>query len=157
MLTTALNKGSSLERSCLRLAASGVFLLLVAAQLGCGRPFNVKTQPNLAPTSYAAKTTVDSITVEAQAITDEDFLYDTFDANLISAAGFTNAGTITLDTAGNTGENLTLTVASGTLVNEGTINLGNTSGSQRTIAAELLNIATGVIGVTSNKDRKSVV
>src|SRR5262245_47928707 len=52
---------------------------------GCGRPFNVKTQPSLPPARYAETTTVDGITIGAQPITDEDLLYDTFDANLISA------------------------------------------------------------------------
>lgn len=85
MLTTALNKGSSSKRLPLGLAVGSTLLLLLAAQFGCGRPFNVKTQPNLPPASYAAKATVDSVAVEAQAVTDEDFLYDTFDANLISA------------------------------------------------------------------------
>src|SRR5258705_5552165 len=85
MLTTALNKRGSSKRFPFRLAASSALLLLAPVQFGCGRPFSVKTQPNLPPASYAAKATVDSVAVEAQAITDEDFLYDTFDANLISA------------------------------------------------------------------------
>lgn len=56
-----------------------------AASLGCGRPFNVKTQPALPPPINAARASVDGVAVEAYAITDEDFLYDTFDANLIAA------------------------------------------------------------------------
>jgi hypothetical protein len=59
--------------------------MLMVTSFGCGRPFNVKTQPSLPPARYAGTTTVDSITIGAQAITDEDLLYDTFDANLISA------------------------------------------------------------------------
>jgi hypothetical protein len=35
--------------------------------------------------NYAAKASADGVGVQAQAITDEDFLYDNFDANLISA------------------------------------------------------------------------
>ncbi len=103
MLTTALNKGGSSKRFPFRLAASSALLLLASAQFGCGRPFSVKTQPYLPPASYAAKTTVDSIAVEAQAITDENFLYDTFDANLISAGVLpvrvmlTNSGGESLD------------------------------------------------------------
>jgi hypothetical protein len=103
MLTTALNKGSSSKRFPFRIAASSSLLLLASAQFGCGRPFSVKTQPNLPPASYAAKATVDSVAVEAQAITDEDFLYDTFDANLISAGvlpvrvKLTNSGGEALD------------------------------------------------------------
>ena len=85
MSTTAFDRRPSSKRFSSRFAAGPVLLLLATAQLGCGRPFNVKTQPYLPPTSYAAKAVVDSIAVEAQAITDEDLLYDTFDANLISA------------------------------------------------------------------------
>lgn len=85
MLTTALNKSSSSKRFPFLFTASSALLLLASAQFGCGRPFSVKTQPNLPSASYPAKATVDSVAVEAQAITDEDFLYDTFDANLISA------------------------------------------------------------------------
>jgi hypothetical protein len=85
MLAVALNKRPSSRRFPCRLAAGGAALLLAAAAFSCGRPFNVNTKPNLPPASYAAKATVDSVAVQAQAITDEDFLYDTFDANLISA------------------------------------------------------------------------
>lgn len=60
-------------------------MFLLAAAWGCGRPFNVNTKATLPPANYAGKATVDSVAVEAQAITDEDFLYDNFDANLISA------------------------------------------------------------------------
>jgi len=63
----------------------GVLLLSALAPLGCGRPFNVRTQPALPPARYAATAKADSVSVEAEAITDEDFLYDAFDANLISA------------------------------------------------------------------------
>jgi len=71
--------------------------------VGCGRPFNVKTQPSLPPARYAETTTVNSISIGAQAITDEDLLYDTFDANLIAAGlfpvrvMFTNTGTEPVD------------------------------------------------------------
>ena len=85
MLENALSKGPSSSRFAFRRAAGSALLLLAAAACGCGRPFNVNTQPTLPPASYAAKATVGSFAVEAQAITDEDFLYDNFDANLISA------------------------------------------------------------------------
>jgi len=103
MLTTALNKGGSSKRFPFRFATSSALLLLASAQFGCGRPFSVKAQPYPPPASYATKTTVDSIAVEAQAITDENFLYDTFDANLISAGVLpvrvmlTNSGGESLD------------------------------------------------------------
>jgi hypothetical protein len=51
----------------------------------CGKPFNVKTRVDLPPARYAARATTDGVDIQAQAISDEDFLYDTFDSNLISA------------------------------------------------------------------------
>jgi hypothetical protein len=77
--------------------------MTLIASGGCGRPFNVKTQPSLPPARYAETTTVNSISIGAQAITDEDLLYDTFDANLISAGllpvrvMLTNTGTEAVD------------------------------------------------------------
>lgn len=103
MLAVALNKRPSSRRFPFRLAVGSAALLLAAAAFGCGRPFNVKTQPTLPPASYAAKASLDGIAVEAHAITDEDFLYDTFDANLISAGVLpvrvmmTNSGGDTVD------------------------------------------------------------
>jgi hypothetical protein len=85
MLTAPFNKGLSSRRLLFRLAATGVAGLCAAASIGCGRPFNVKTQPGLPPANYTAKTRVDGIAIEARTITDEDFLYETFDANLILA------------------------------------------------------------------------
>ena len=60
-----------------------VFSLLIGL-IGCGKPFNVK-EPNLPPASYSEKASAVNVDVRAQAITDEDFLYDNFDANLIAA------------------------------------------------------------------------
>lgn len=75
----------SLRRFPTQHAVGIVGFLLAAAAFGCGRPFNVKTQPTLPSISYAAKASVEDIAVEALAVTDEDYLYDTFDANLIGA------------------------------------------------------------------------
>lgn len=66
---------------------------LAAAQLaGCGgKPFNVKTQPAAAQpdappgTGPRAKAESAGVSIEAWAVLDEDFLYETFDANLILA------------------------------------------------------------------------
>lgn len=76
---------SSLRQSLLRLVQGAAFVLAAVAAFGCGKPFNVKTQPDLPPANYAAKASSDHISVQAQAITDEDFLYETFDANLLLA------------------------------------------------------------------------
>lgn len=59
--------------------------IAVVALSGCGKPFNVKTKTDLPPARYAASTSSNGLNIQAQAITDEDFLYNTFDANLISA------------------------------------------------------------------------
>lgn len=59
--------------------------LVFGAMCGCGKPFNVKTRTSLPPVNYAAGSTPDSIGIQAQALRDEDFLYETFDANLIAA------------------------------------------------------------------------
>lgn len=72
-------------RILLRLGIGGAVCLFVGTMLGCGKPFNVKTRADLPPATFAASTATDSISIQAQAITDEDFLYETFDANLISA------------------------------------------------------------------------
>ena len=76
---------SSLRQSLLRLAPGRAFVLVAVTAFGCGKPFNVKTQPDLPPANYPAKATSDHVSVQAQAITDEDFLYETFDANLLLA------------------------------------------------------------------------
>jgi hypothetical protein len=63
----------------------------------------VKTHPSLPGSNYAAKGSLDEIAVEAHAVTDEDLLYDTFDANLIAAGllpvriGLTNSGSDAVD------------------------------------------------------------
>jgi hypothetical protein len=73
------------RRLASRLIVGSISLLVVGVTLGCGKPFNVKTHPSLPGSNYAAKGSIDEITVEAHAVTDEDLLYDTFDANLIVA------------------------------------------------------------------------
>jgi hypothetical protein len=76
---------------------------LIALFVGCGKPFNVKRQPDLPPANYVAKGSFDVISIQAQAIFDEDLLYDTFDANLIVAgilpvrAMLTNSGEHSVD------------------------------------------------------------
>ncbi|HKP87246.1 MAG TPA: hypothetical protein VJZ26_14175 [Blastocatellia bacterium] len=86
--------------------------LVAAAQVtGCGgKPFNVKEKPfkvregaNMPPPEFKAKAEAGAVTVQAEAVTDEDFLYDTFDANLILAGVLpvgiiiTNSGQEALD------------------------------------------------------------
>lgn len=67
------------------------FLLLVGVVVltGCGKPFNVQPKPAMPPgsaaASYKASAEVAGVTIQAEAITDEDYLYDTFEANLIMA------------------------------------------------------------------------
>lgn len=84
MIATARDVVVSLNRMWLCFASGGLALVL-SVTAGCGKPFNIKTQPSLPSPRETAKATLDGIAVEAYAISDEDFLYDTFDANLISA------------------------------------------------------------------------
>jgi hypothetical protein len=92
-------KTSRLSRT-LFVAVAIVQLML---SFGCGRPFDVKTQPSLPPARYTETATVSSINISVQAIRDEDLLYDTFDANLISAGllpvrvSMTNSGVEPVD------------------------------------------------------------
>ena len=78
-------------------------MLMAAVSLACGKPFNVKPRTSLPPAHYAAKASTNSVEVQAQAITDEDVVYTTFDANLISAGilpvriMLTNSGAENLD------------------------------------------------------------
>src|SRR5947207_1285321 len=58
---------------------------VLAVFVGCGKPFNVKAKTDLPPARYAARTAGGDMEIQAQAVTDEDFLYERFDANLISA------------------------------------------------------------------------
>ena len=103
MLAIELRHPKPSPRFATSLAVASTALVLAAVFGGCGRPFNVKTQPGLPPARYAAEATVDAVRVQAQAITDEDFLYDTFDANLIAAGVFpvrvmlTNSGDENID------------------------------------------------------------
>jgi hypothetical protein len=85
MLETALTKADSSVWPPLRHVGGIAAVLFAISAFGCGRPFNVKTHADLPAPDHAAKATLDGVAVEAQAITDEDLLYDTFDANLISA------------------------------------------------------------------------
>ncbi|HZM85591.1 MAG TPA: hypothetical protein VFF31_03445 [Blastocatellia bacterium] len=85
MLAAVLTTLRLLRRFQLRPTAVSVAMLVMAAGFGCGRPFNVKTSPALPPVSYAAKASLDELMIEAHPVIDEDFLYDTFDANLIAA------------------------------------------------------------------------
>ena len=66
---------------------AGPALLVVAGVLaGCGgKPFNVKPRPSLSKPDYSASGEIDGVAIQAEAITDEDYLYEIFDANLIQA------------------------------------------------------------------------
>jgi hypothetical protein len=60
-------------------------LLALAQVAGCGgKPFNVQPRPAQPPISNAG-TEVEGLTIQAEAVADENYLYDTFDANLILA------------------------------------------------------------------------
>jgi hypothetical protein len=50
-----------------------------------GKPFNVQPRPAPLPVISSAGAEVNGLTLQAEAVTDENFLYDTFDANLVLA------------------------------------------------------------------------
>jgi hypothetical protein len=63
-----------------------VLFVLAISISGCGgRPFNVKPRPDKTNHEYRASGHVEGVAIRAQALTDEDYLYETFDANLILA------------------------------------------------------------------------
>lgn len=61
--------------------------LLVTALIlsACGKPFNVKPRPDTPPPISGSSAVASVIALEAEAVTDEDYLYDTFEANLLMA------------------------------------------------------------------------
>jgi hypothetical protein len=71
----------------------GLLALCLSALLlsGCGKPFNVKPRPAVIDSKATAKVSLKAegesqgVAIQAAAITDEDYLYDTFEANLILA------------------------------------------------------------------------
>jgi hypothetical protein len=73
--------------------AFALALVIVALSAGCGgkpfevreKPFNVREGATVPPLTLSARAEFGAVTVQAEAVTDEDFLYDTFDANLILA------------------------------------------------------------------------
>jgi hypothetical protein len=60
-------------------------LFLAALASACGKPFNVKPATALPRAEYNATALVEHVSIRAEAIADEDLLYETFDANLILA------------------------------------------------------------------------
>jgi hypothetical protein len=78
----------SLKKYFLFCALTGLLAVLVTA---CGKPFNVKPKPAVKDTVVQAQpekpTQAESkgVRLQAEAIKDEDFLYDTFEANMIMA------------------------------------------------------------------------
>ncbi|HEU4390155.1 MAG TPA: hypothetical protein VFV34_20305 [Blastocatellia bacterium] len=67
------------------MAAAFVTTSLIVAQTGCGKPFNVKRKVDLPFSAQKAQQQVGDVTVQADAIRDENLIHDTFDANLIMA------------------------------------------------------------------------
>src|SRR5215212_7462283 len=73
--------------------AFAVALVIAAQSSGCGgKPFNVREKPfkvregtNMPPPTFGARAEAGAVTIQAEAVRDEDFLYETFDANLILA------------------------------------------------------------------------
>ncbi|HVF92605.1 MAG TPA: hypothetical protein VNH22_21230 [Blastocatellia bacterium] len=64
--------------------ACQIALMLLTACCG-GKPFNVKARPEPPPAVAGAVTESQGVSIQAEAVTDEDYLYEVFDANLIMA------------------------------------------------------------------------
>jgi hypothetical protein len=54
--------------------------------VGCGKPFNVQPRPKVLPANYKVSADSGGVTIDAEPVTDEDKLYDTFEANLLLAS-----------------------------------------------------------------------
>lgn len=73
--------------------AFALTLAVTAQSMGCGgKPFNVREKPfkvregaSVPPPAFSARAEVGAVVIQAEAVTDENLLYDTFDANLILA------------------------------------------------------------------------
>jgi hypothetical protein len=65
--------------------------LFVILMTGCGKPFNVKPKPaikdatSVPPVTWKAEGVSQGVRIQAATVTDEDYLYDTFEANLLLA------------------------------------------------------------------------
>jgi hypothetical protein len=74
------------ERRPLRTAMQIALAIAMATSLACaGKPFNVKTVPRVEPEAIGPGTRSAGLSVRAEAIWDEDWLLENFDANLILA------------------------------------------------------------------------
>jgi hypothetical protein len=63
-----------------------VIIVVFGLLTGCGgRPFNVKPRPSLSKADYRTSGQINGVGIQADAITDEDYLFEIFDANLIQA------------------------------------------------------------------------
>lgn len=66
--------------------AAALSLAFVFLITGCGgKPFNVKTRPDPPPVARGPVAESQGVSFQAEALTDEDYLYEIFDANLIMA------------------------------------------------------------------------
>jgi len=75
-------------RIALSFSAWWIAILGLVVLSGCGKPFNVKSRIELPHSSYAETATGNRVSVRAGSITNEDLLYEAFDANLIVAGVF---------------------------------------------------------------------
>lgn len=75
-------------------------LLMFALMAGCAsKPFNVKPAPGNPPVTHPATIDHEGLSIEAAALTDEDYLYQTFEANLLLAGVLPVKVTMTNQTA----------------------------------------------------------
>jgi hypothetical protein len=74
------------HRTAVRVALATTLAMAAVATLACaGKPINVKTVPKVEPDSLGPGARSSGLSVRAEAIWDEDWLLENFDANLILA------------------------------------------------------------------------
>ena len=95
---------SPLGRTWTPRVTAAAIIALAGLVAGCGgKPFNVKPRPSLGKTEFRASGEIDGVGIQAEALTDEDYLFEIFDANLIQAGVYpvhirmTNNGTGSLE------------------------------------------------------------
>lgn len=68
-----------------RFVFGGAVCMISIFFLACGKPFNVQPRPKVTTANYQVSAQANGVTIDAEALTDEDRLYDQFEANLTLA------------------------------------------------------------------------
>jgi hypothetical protein len=91
---------SNSEKNITKLLLICASIISFASMYGCAsKPFHIKPAPGNPPAARTATAERDGLSIEAAAITDEDYLYQTFEANLLLAGVLPVKVTITNQSA----------------------------------------------------------